>query len=91
MPASANEAIYTNLAIRLAPGYGKIVSPDTKLIAKSSYDVLLLNSTSPREMQLPGTMPAGAGNKPWRLTSDEFITNPVDHLDKDLEWLTIKT
>jgi len=29
---------------------------------------------------LPGSMPAGAGNKPWRVYDDPFLRRPVDPL-----------
>jgi hypothetical protein len=32
-------------------------------------------------MQLPGTMPAGAGNKPWRFNGDPFLQPPVNTVD----------
>lgn len=65
VPDLANEAIITNLAVRIAPMYGKSPMPDTKLTAKRSYDTMLSTFSQPIEMQL-GEMPAGAGNKPWR-------------------------
>lgn len=34
VPDSANEAIITNLAIRLAPSYGKQVMPQTQTVAR---------------------------------------------------------
>jgi hypothetical protein len=80
VPDSANEAIITNLAIRLAPGYGKVVMPETKAVAKDSYNTLLQRATMPFEQQLPSTMPAGAGNKPWRVYDNPFIRPPVDPL-----------
>jgi hypothetical protein len=80
VPDSANEAIYSNLAVRLAPSFGKTVSPDTKAAAKLGYDALLARATMPMEQQLPGTMPAGAGNKPWRNTDSPFLTPPTDPL-----------
>lgn len=63
VPDSANEAIILNLAIRLAPGYGKAVSMDTKSAAKDSFNTLAGIHAMPDEMQLPSTMPAGAGHK----------------------------
>ncbi len=78
VPDSANEAIYTNLAIRIAPSVGKTVSAETKASAKDSYDVLLSRATMPNEMQFPGFLPAGAGNKPWRRINDPFVQEPVD-------------
>ena len=78
VPDSANEAIITNLAIRIAPGYGKQVMPDTKATAKETYNTLLSRAAVPMEQQLPGTMPSGAGNKPWRVYDDPFLRPPVD-------------
>lgn len=66
VPDAANEAIITNLAIRIAPSLGKTVQAETKVIAKQSYESLMVRSAQPLEMSLPNTMPAGAGTKPWR-------------------------
>tara|TARA_R110002126_G_scaffold37750_6_gene113491 strand:- start:191 stop:667 length:477 start_codon:yes stop_codon:yes gene_type:complete len=88
VPDSANEAIVCNLAIRIAPSFGKVVSQDTLMSARSGYQTLLSRATMPKEMQLPGTMPLGQGNKPWRYWDDPFVSNPVDRLDKNLDWLT---
>lgn len=79
-PDSANEAIYTNLAIRLAPSYGKTVSIDTRKSAREGYQILLSRETIPNEMQYPETLPVGAGNKPWRVTGNPFMGAPVDPL-----------
>jgi hypothetical protein len=81
VPDWANEAIYTNLAIKIAPSYGKMVSAFTQQAAKSSYQLLLSRFATPNQMQLPGTMPAGAGNKPWRLTNDPFLPDPITGID----------
>lgn len=78
VPDSANEAIITNLAIKLAPGYGKQVMPETKSTAKETYNTLLSRAAVPMEQQLPSTMPSGAGNKPWRVYDDPFLRPPVD-------------
>jgi len=81
VPDSANEAIITNLGIRIGPGFGKTVSMDTKIVAKQGYNTLLSRATVPAEQQLPGTMPSGAGNKPWRVYDDPFIRPPIDPAD----------
>lgn len=72
VPDEANEAIYTNLALRIAPSFGKPVANDLKANAKATYDVLLMKAAMPQEQQLPGTLPSGAGNK----RSDPFISDP---------------
>lgn len=78
VPDSANEAIITNLAVKLAPSYGKQVMPETKATARETYNTLISRAVLPMEQQLPGTMPAGAGNKPWRVYDNPFLRPPVD-------------
>ena len=80
VPDSANEAIITNLAVKLAPSYGKQVMPETKATARETYNTLISRAVLPMEQQLPGTMPAGAGNKPWRVYDNPFLRPPVDHV-----------
>lgn len=77
VPDSANEAIYTNLAIRLAPTFGKTISPETRLAANAAYNGLMRIAAMPTEMQMPGTLPLGAGNK---SINQPFVTPPVDPL-----------
>jgi hypothetical protein len=78
VPDSAFESIICNLAIRIAPSYGKQVMPQTQIAAKSAYQTLLSRATMPPEMQLPGSMPSGAGNKPWRVYDEPFLRRPID-------------
>lgn len=88
VPDKANEAIYTNLAIRIAPTIGKTVSRETKIAARSGYKALIMDSTKPQQMQLPSNMPAGAGNKkdsfdrPFlEAPDDNIITGPETELE----------
>ena len=62
IPDTAIEAVVTNLALRLAPSYGKQVMVNTSVIAKNSWTYLLVVATRPKERQLP-SMPKGAGYK----------------------------
>lgn len=80
VPDAANEAIYLNLAIRIAPGFGKQVSIDTKKSARDGYIGLLSKTSSIQEQQLPSTTPVGAGNKPFR-ERDVFSPEPDDPID----------
>ena len=80
VPDNANEAIITNLALRVAPMYGKSPMPGTALNAKRAYDAMLLAFSQPVEMQL-GEMPSGAGNKPWRW--DDPYTPPAQPILTD--------
>lgn len=80
---SAVEAIYTNLAIRIGPRFGKSIPQETRQVAKAAYDALLAKLAMPNPMQFPNTVPAGAGNKPWRTTYRPFLDNPVDPLLAD--------
>ena len=63
VPNTANEAIILNLAMRIAPQFGKTPSVDTKLGAISGYQTLLMQNANVLQQQYPSTMPAGAGNK----------------------------
>ena len=78
VPDSAWEAVVLNLALRIAPGYGKQVLPATMTGAKRAFNALLNLHAQPAEMQLP-VMPAGAGNKPWRW-DDAYTLGPTDRL-----------
>lgn len=69
-----NEALVLNLAVRLAPSYGKVVSPDTKATAKTLYDQLLIEAAAPYEQQFPRTLPLGAGFK----RTDQVFVNVAD-------------
>ena len=83
LPDYAVEAVYSNLGIRLAPSYGKVVSPDLKTSAKQAYDLLLAQAAMPLPMQITG-LPSGAGNKtpiqPFLLPAD---TGPIFYGDND--------
>lgn len=77
----ALEAMSLNLAVRIAPAYGKTPMPDTKANASLGYKTLLMNSARPQEMQIdPMTIPAGAGNKQWRYAQDPYLPRPSDPL-----------
>lgn len=80
IPDAANESVFLNLAIRLAPSYGKIVLQETKKSAFSSYRNLLARAVKPSEMQLQ-SIPSGAGNKTWRYGHGEFFGGPTETLD----------
>ena len=68
-----NEALVLNLAVRLAPAYGKSLSPDTKATAKLLYDQLLIEAAMPFEQQFVRTLPLGAG---FKRTDQVFVNVP---------------
>jgi hypothetical protein len=75
------EAIYTNLAMRIAARFGKNIPPETRRAAKDSYNALLIVLATPCEMQFPATLPQGQGNKPWRRANQPFVKIPEPSLD----------
>jgi hypothetical protein len=79
IPDSAWEAVVTSLAVRIAPMFGKTVSPDTKRAAKMALNTLYGLSAMPEQMQYPGTLPLGAGNKGWR-GYETFFPEPSNPL-----------
>lgn len=81
VPDDAIEAMILNLAIRIAPGYGKTVSPDTKASAKNAYNQLMAQAAKPVEMQIDNmAIPSGQGNKGWRYYNNPFLRTPTDPL-----------
>jgi len=66
LPDAAYQAVIANLAIKLAPNFGKTLSQDTRTTAAAGYNTLLARAAFPPQQQLPNTLPRGAGNKPWR-------------------------
>ena len=81
-PDWALESMYLNLAIRLAPMYGKAVGQETRQNADDTFRSITQQASGlPPEVQMPGTMPAGAGAKPWRTQMRPFLNPPVDPLE----------
>ena len=79
VPDRANEAIYTNLAIRLASAVGRPVSDDLKRTAKQAYDALVyVKASDTPARQMPSGMPAGAGHK---RVDQPFLDPPEDAID----------
>lgn len=78
IPDWAQEAVFLGLAVRLAPAFGKTVSPETKMFADMAYGNMVNNAALPTiERELPRTMPRGSGTKPWRNFNNPFVYGPV--------------
>lgn len=78
IPDHAAEAVYTNLAVRIAQMLGKTVPVATAALAKSAYAQLMRSAAMPTQQQFPDTLPKGAGAKTWRLSKQPFIIGPDD-------------
>jgi hypothetical protein len=89
IPDSAIEAVYMNLAVKIAASRGKTLTAETKLAAKHGYDQLLGTAVreAARATPMPSTMPRGAGNKPWRTTAPFF--SPSETLGTASDEITI--
>lgn len=79
IPDWSYEAVYQNLALRIAPSFGKVVMPDLKQNAKDSYDKIITRVTRPPEMQITG-LPKGQGHKGWNLASSVMLDEPTEPL-----------
>lgn len=82
VPDSANEAIYQNLALRIAPVFGKVVSMELKQAAMYGYNAMISKNAKIPEMQLNQTVPAGAGSK-YKRNYDFMLDKPEDRLEAD--------
>jgi hypothetical protein len=63
LPLTARRAVVLNLAIEIAPSFGKTPLPGTIVNANRAYQALLLNITVIPDKLFPNTMLSGAGNK----------------------------
>lgn len=76
LQAVANEAVYLNLALRIAPSFGKAVAAGTAVAAKEAYDALTIAAAQPQPVQMPRNMPLGAGFKRQHDYRGAFVTPP---------------
>lgn len=74
IPDTAQLAVTTNLALLLAPGYGKTPSPDTRTVAKAEYAFLCGSIDAPGPMARGPGLPMGAGNR--CIGRDYFCPDP---------------
>lgn len=85
VPSHAEEAVTTNLAVRLASSYGKEPSPMLLTAARMAKTDLFSFSTRPREIRFP-QMPHGAGYKRTERAFTTTAENPyVDEVDNDVD------
>lgn len=85
VPDGAHEAMYKNLALRIAPSFGKQIQPDTRLSAKESYGDLVNLIVQVPQVGLGSDFPLGTGNK-WinnftHCKKDNIIGNPVQEME----------
>ena len=74
-------AIFSNLAVRISPDFGKIISPELKKAATMSYSNLLRDRFQIEERDYQ-SLPKGAGNKPWRYSStNRFLAKKQQTID----------
>lgn len=78
LPDTAIAGVAANLALLVAPGKGKTLSVDVRLIAKQFYNGILAQFSKVPNMQLPDNLPVGAGNK--RLPSDLQYFQPSNRV-----------
>lgn len=78
MPDTVLEAAMLNLAVKLAPSYGKVLALDTRLAAHKAYQALLTLNKAELELQNPSDLPQGAGNYDFYRP---FFPQPVDVID----------
>lgn len=84
LPDGCREAVYTELGKRLAPTFGKVITPDQKTIARDAYQAMLAQLAVIRPMAMPAGLPLGAGNRrfdnrpAWSTQDEEPILTGND-------------
>lgn len=76
IPDTAAEAVYLNLAVRLAGSKGKTLPVQTLSLAKAAYDDLLTAAAFPQQQQFKEGIPSGAGNAPQVGYRRAFLPPP---------------
>ena len=73
----AVEAVYMQLACKIAASKGKALPTSTTRNAKQAYDTLVLNvaKAQVQEQQLAAGTPRGQGRKPWR-SINPYVSSP---------------
>lgn len=85
IPDTAVEAVITNLAIRIAPGYGKTVPLETRVVAKNSLNTLFGLSTAPNSKPYNNTI-KGQGYKDYdRPFFPTVQRTDVQNVDEDID------
>jgi len=82
VPDIYSSAIVQNLAMLLAPSYGKTITQDMRINARMSYNDMI-SHVAERDlatMQFPNNLPYGAGNKPYRNGGLNQYFQPEDRL-----------
>ena len=74
VPDKANEAIYLNLAIKIASSFGKVVSQELKVNAREAYRTLLASNAYPLSEKQLDNLPRGAGAKVRQGYNSTYIT-----------------
>jgi P22 tail accessory factor. len=80
IPDWARMAVITNLAIQLAPSFGKTVSRETSISATRGMNTLFSRSAKPSQARL-GQLPVGAGMKssaPFMSDMDDGVVHNPD-------------
>ena len=65
LPSTAIEACYLGLAKRIAPSFGKALSPDTIKNFGDAWRAMLANIARDIPYHAPGHIVSGAGNRSW--------------------------
>lgn len=81
VPDKANEAIYLNLAIKIASSFGKMVSQELKVNAREAYKSLLSSNAYPLSERQLNNVPKGAGYKVRQGYNAQFITPEDPYLE----------
>ena len=75
IPDTVVDSFAQNLAIRMAPSFGKAVSQDTKANAAMAYHAMLTTLAHRPQTPYPAQMPIGTGNKRGVLDRQYFGPN----------------
>lgn len=83
IPDIYNNAVISNLAIRLAGSIGKKIPAYLPIQAMTAMNFLIKGQVKPREQQMPVDFPLGAGHR--TIYNRQFASTPTPRLNSDGE------
>ena len=72
-------AVKNNLAVRIAPIFGRQITPSLAAIALQTYNRLLASTVYIGDVAYPDTLPTGSGNECWEYDRRFFDENKKEN------------
>jgi hypothetical protein len=84
--STAWDAVYLNLAVSIAPSFGKKLFSESLKNAQNAYNILLRKGIASQSVSYPQSLPRGAGSKAfYGNKSNYFVETPQNKQEEKLK------